>query len=74
MSVLLFTGKGGVGKTTVAAMTAIKSSSLGYKTLIISTDPAHSLSDSFQFQFGAEPTKVSEKLYGMEVNVEYELK
>ncbi|MEM0203642.1 MAG: ArsA family ATPase [Archaeoglobaceae archaeon] len=74
MSILLFTGKGGVGKTTVAAMTAIKSSSLGYKTLIISTDPAHSLSDSFQFQLGAEPTKISEKLYGMEVNVEYELK
>lgn len=74
MSIILFTGKGGVGKTTIAAITAIKSSSLGYKTLIISTDPAHSLSDSFQFQFGAEPTKVSEKLYGMEVNVEHELK
>lgn len=74
MSIILFTGKGGVGKTTIAAMTAIKSSRLGYKTLIISTDPAHSLSDSFQFQFGAEPTKVSENLYGMEVNVEHELK
>lgn len=74
MSVLLFTGKGGVGKTTIAAMTAIKASNLGYRTLIISADPAHSLSDSFQFQFGAEPTKVSEKLYGMEVNVEHELK
>lgn len=74
MAIILFTGKGGVGKTTVAAMTAIKSSNLGYRTLIISTDPAHSLSDSFQFQLSSEPTKVSEKLYGMEVNVEYELK
>lgn len=72
--IILFTGKGGVGKTTVAAITAIKASKLGYKTLIISTDPAHSLSDSFQFQLGAEPKKIVENLYGMEVNVEHELK
>ncbi|MDW7990251.1 MAG: TRC40/GET3/ArsA family transport-energizing ATPase [Archaeoglobaceae archaeon] len=74
MSVILFTGKGGVGKTTVAAMTGIRAANLGYKTLIISTDPAHSLSDSFQFQLGAEPTKIRDRLYGMEVNVEHELK
>ncbi|RLI75621.1 ArsA family ATPase [Archaeoglobales archaeon] len=71
--ILLFTGKGGVGKTTVAAATAIKSSKLGYKTLIISTDPAHSLADSFQMQLNPTPTKIDENLYGMEVNVEYEL-
>ena len=71
--ILLFTGKGGVGKTTVAAATAIKTSNLGYKTLIISTDPAHSLADSFQMGLNPIPTKIAENLYGMEVNVEYEL-
>ncbi len=73
MRVLLFTGKGGVGKTTVASATALKTASLGYKTLIISTDPAHSLSDAFQMELNPFPTKVRENLYAMEVNVEYEL-
>ncbi|MCD6492393.1 MAG: ArsA family ATPase [Archaeoglobaceae archaeon] len=71
--ILLFTGKGGVGKTTIAAATAIKASKLGYKTLVISTDPAHSLADSFQMELDPMPTKIDENLYGMEVNVEYEL-
>ncbi|MBO8182766.1 MAG: ArsA family ATPase [Archaeoglobus sp.] len=71
--IILFTGKGGVGKTTVAAATAIKTSDLGKKTLIISTDPAHSLSDSFSVELKARPTKIKENLEGMEVNVEYEL-
>jgi arsenite-transporting ATPase len=71
--IILFTGKGGVGKTTIAAATAIKISELGKKTLIISTDPAHSLSDSFDVELMATPTKIKQKLYGMEVNVEYEL-
>lgn len=71
--IILFTGKGGVGKTTVAAATAIKSAKLGYKTLIISTDPAHSLSDSFQHKLNPYPTQIDENLFGMEVNVEYEL-
>lgn len=70
---ILFTGKGGVGKTTVAAATGVKTSNLGYKTLIISTDPAHSLSDSLQTELGPEPTEVKDNLYGMEVNVEHEL-
>ncbi len=71
--IILFTGKGGVGKTTVAAATAIKSARLGYKTLVISTDPAHSLADSFACTLNPYPTKIDENLYGMEVNVEYEL-
>ena len=71
--IILFTGKGGVGKTTVAAATAIKSAELGNKTLVISTDPAHSLSDSFGVRLNPFPTKVTENLEGMEVNVEYEL-
>ncbi|MFW6127766.1 MAG: ArsA family ATPase [Halobacteriota archaeon] len=70
---ILFTGKGGVGKTTVAAATGVKTSSLGYKTLIISTDPAHSLSDSLQTEIGPESTEVKDNLYAMEVNVEHEL-
>jgi len=73
MRIILFTGKGGVGKTTIAAATGVKSSALGYKTLIISTDPAHSLSDSFQKELKPYPTKVTRNLYAMEVNVEYEL-
>ena len=73
MRILLFTGKGGVGKTTIAAATGIKTAQLGYKTLVISTDPAHSLSDSFQKKLNPYPTKVTDDLYAMEVNVEFEL-
>lgn len=71
--IILFTGKGGVGKTTVAAATAIRTSNLGHRTLLISTDPAHSLSDSLQIPLKPYPTRVKDNLYGMEVNVEYEL-
>ncbi len=73
MRILLFTGKGGVGKTTIASATGIKTAQLGYKTLIISTDPAHSLSDAFQKELKPYPTEVMKNLYAMEVNVEYEL-
>lgn len=73
MRIILFTGKGGVGKTTVASATALKCAKIGYKTLIISTDPAHSLSDAFQIDLNPYPTRVNENLYAMEVNVEYEL-
>lgn len=72
-NIILFTGKGGVGKTTVASATALKTSKMEKKTLLISTDPAHSLSDSLQIQLRPEPTKIRENLFGMEVNVEYEL-
>jgi len=58
MRIILFTGKGGVGKTTVAAATSIKSASLGHKTLVISTDVAHSLADSFAIPLTHEPTAV----------------
>ncbi|VAW32541.1 Arsenical pump-driving ATPase TEMP, partial [hydrothermal vent metagenome] len=47
MRIILYLGKGGVGKTTVAAATAVRSAELGYKTLVASTDIAHSLADSF---------------------------
>ncbi len=71
--IILFTGKGGVGKTTIAAATAIKTSELGYKTLVISADPAHSLSDSFQKKINPYPTEIGRNLHAMEVNVEYEI-
>ncbi|ADC64429.1 arsenite-activated ATPase ArsA [Ferroglobus placidus DSM 10642] len=71
--IILFTGKGGVGKTTIASATAFLASDLGYKTLVISSDPAHSLSDAFEVELGYKPTKIEEKLYGMEVNVQKEL-
>lgn len=69
--IILYTGKGGVGKTTVAAATALRCAKLGYKTLVISTDPAHSLRDSFGRTLGPEPKKVIDNLYGQEIDVYY---
>jgi arsenite/tail-anchored protein-transporting ATPase len=69
MRTIIFTGKGGVGKTSIAAATGVKAASLGYKTLVISTDPAHSLGDSFDLELGPAPVKVSENLWGQEVSV-----
>ncbi len=66
---IVFTGKGGVGKTSIAAATAVRAAALGYKTLIISTDPAHSLGDSFEIELGPSPVKVAENLWGQEVSV-----
>ncbi|MEI7694402.1 MAG: TRC40/GET3/ArsA family transport-energizing ATPase [Chlorobium sp.] len=74
MRILTFTGKGGVGKTSVSAATALRLSQLGYRTLVLSTDPAHSLSDSFNLPLGAEPTKVKENLHAIEVNPYVDLK
>ncbi|MBO0684863.1 MAG: AAA family ATPase, partial [Candidatus Dormibacteraeota bacterium] len=50
MRVILFTGKGGVGKTSIAAATAARCAQLGHRTLVLSTDPAHSLGDSFDLE------------------------
>jgi len=69
MRVILFTGKGGVGKTTIAAATATRTAELGHKTLVISTDAAHSLGDSLGLQLGNSPTKISDNLWAQEVNV-----
>ncbi len=69
MRVILFTGKGGVGKTSISAATALRLATRGYKTLVISTDPAHSLGDAFGAPLGNAPTPVEENLDGQEVTV-----
>ncbi len=66
---IVFTGKGGVGKTSIAAATAVRAAGMGYRTLVISTDPAHSLGDSFDIPLGPSPVKIAENLWGQEVSV-----
>ncbi|MGC8579807.1 MAG: ArsA family ATPase [bacterium] len=73
MRVILYTGKGGVGKTTVSAATAVRASELGHKTIVLSTDPAHSLSDAFSIQIGNTPQKLKENLYAQEIDVYKEI-
>lgn len=65
---LLFTGKGGVGKTTLAAATAAGLAARGHKTLVVSTDPAHSLGDAFDQRLTTEPVEVDHGLYGAQVD------
>lgn len=67
------TGKGGVGKTSVAAATGLKCAEQGHKTLVLSTDPAHSLADSFDIELGHEPKKLAENLWGAELDALMEL-
>ncbi len=73
MRVILMTGKGGVGKTSVAAATGLRCAELGYKTLVLSTDPAHSLADSFDLELGHEPKLVRPNLWGAELDALMEL-
>ena len=60
MRILVYTGKGGVGKTGIAAATAVKSASLGYRTMVMSTDQAHSLADCFERRIGALPVRIAD--------------
>lgn len=73
MRVILMTGKGGVGKTSVAAATGLRSAELGYRTLVLSTDPAHSLADSFDMELGHIPREVRPNLWGAELDALMEL-
>lgn len=68
MRILLYTGKGGVGKTSIAAATACKIAESGKRVLIMSTDQAHSLGDSFDRKLGNEPLEITEHLYAMEID------
>ncbi|MBD2038982.1 ArsA family ATPase [Phormidium sp. FACHB-592] len=73
MRVILMTGKGGVGKTSVAAATGLRCAELGYRTLVLSTDPAHSLADSFDVELGHDPKLVRPNLWGAELDALKEL-
>jgi arsenite-transporting ATPase len=70
---ILYTGKGGVGKTSVAAATARRCAAAGLRTVVLSTDPAHSLSDSLEAELGAEPTQAGPCLFGQEVQAQEEM-
>ncbi len=74
MRILLYTGKGGVGKTSIAAATALRCADLGYRTIVISTDAAHSLADSFDLQIGNEPQEIAPRLKGQEVDVLHQMR
>lgn len=72
--ILLFTGKGGVGKTTCAAATALRAAELGYRTLVLSSDPAHSLADALDRPLGPEPDEILPRLFAQEVDLYYSMK
>jgi arsenite-transporting ATPase len=73
MRVVLVTGKGGVGKTTVAASTALAAADAGYRTLVTSTDPAHSLSDALAVPLATDPSEVIERLDGQQIDTQQQL-
>ena len=73
MRVLLFTGKGGVGKTTTAAATALRCADAGLRTLVMSTDPAHSLADALDVPLGPDPTEVAPCLSGQQLDAQARL-
>src|SRR6186997_2137854 len=70
---ILYTGKGGVGKTSVAAATARRCAAAGLRTIVISTDPAHSLSDSLETELTGAPTPCGTLLWGQEVQAQDEM-
>ncbi len=69
MRVILFTGKGGVGKTSLAAATAVRAADMGKRTMVLSTDIAHSLADSLDIELGNEPRQVIPNLWGQETDI-----
>jgi arsenite/tail-anchored protein-transporting ATPase len=68
--IILFTGKGGVGKTTTAAATAIRLADRGVKTLLLSTDAAHSLADALDLPLGSEPTEIDQGLWAVQIDTQ----
>ena len=73
MRILLYTGKGGVGKTSISAATAVRCAQLGYRTVVLSTDPAHSLGDSFDMRIGSEIKELAPNLWGQEIDLLYQI-
>ena len=70
MRILLFTGKGGVGKSTLAAATACATAAAGHRTLVLSTDAAHSLADALDVTATGEPTEVAPDLWVQHVDAQ----
>ena len=73
MRIILYSGKGGVGKTSFSAATAVRAAALGRRTLVVSTDAAHSLADALGVEIKGEPTHVVKNLEGLEIDVNREL-
>ena len=73
MRIILYSGKGGVGKTSLSAATAVRAAACGRRTLVVSTDSAHSLGDALDVPLGPTPTRVAEGLDAIEVDVNAEL-
>jgi len=73
MRIILYTGKGGTGKTSIAAATALESAKNGLKTLVVSTDAAHSLGDSLDVKLTNEPIEVSNNLWAQEIDAIHEV-
>ncbi len=71
--ILLVTGKGGVGKTTVAAATAVRTASQGMRTLVMSTDPAHSLADAFDVTLADRPVEIADRLHAQQIDAHEQL-
>ena len=73
MRLVLYTGKGGVGKTTTAAATAVRSAALGQRTLVLSADAAHSLGDVLDIRLGPVPRELAPNLHAAELDARSEL-
>lgn len=73
MRIIVHTGKGGVGKTSISAATALRCAEMGLRTIVISTDTAHSLGDSLDVAIGPEPTQLRDNLWAQEVDARYSM-
>ncbi len=73
MRVIVHTGKGGVGKTSISAATALRCAEMGMKTIVVSTDTAHSLGDALDIEVGPEPTQIAENLWAQELDTRYSM-
>ena len=74
MRIILYTGKGGVGKTSISAASAVRLAELGHKTLVFSSDVAHSLGDSFDIELTHQPKEIAPNLWGQETNINESMK
>ncbi|MDE2858629.1 MAG: ArsA family ATPase [Chloroflexota bacterium] len=73
MRVIVHTGKGGVGKTSISAATALRCAEMGLKTIVVSTDTAHSLGDALDRQVGPEPSEIAPNLWAQELDTRYSM-